>query len=270
MSGTTSPNTYVFDPSWQKEHDRLRAIESLLDSSTQRLLADRGVGPGWRCLEAGCGAGGVAVWLADQVGDGGHVLAIDLDTRFVDPAGRGNLEVRQQNLVIDELEPDSFDLAHARAVLEHIPEREVALARIIASLKPGGWILIEDVDFGGPMAAAVSRYYHPPRFAEVTERILRAVDIVFAAAGADASFGPRLPALLHGAGLKNVGGDVRAPIVPGSSEMWVRATVEQLSGRLIETGLVGEEDIQVFLSMSADPDSYYVPPFLTAAWGQRP
>jgi SAM-dependent methyltransferase len=269
MSGTTSQSTYVFDPSWQKERDRLRAIESMLDSSTTQLLADRGVGPGWTCLEAGCGAGGVATWLAKQVGDSGHVLAIDLDTRFVDPAALDNLEVRQQSLLSDELERDAFDLAHARAVIEHIPEHEAALAQMVRALKPGGWLVVEDVDFGGPMAAAASRYYHPPSFAEVAERVLRAVEIVFAAAGADASFGPRLPGLLRKAGLSDVGAAVRAPVVWGDSEQWVPGTVDQLSGRLIETGLLSEEDVQTFLSLAADPESYYVPPFLTAAWGRR-
>jgi SAM-dependent methyltransferase len=269
MSGTNSQNTYVFDYSWQKERDRLRAIEALLDSSTQRLLAGRGVGPGWNCLEAGCGAGGVATWLAQQVGSSGHVLAIDLDTRFVDSTGLDNLEVRQQDLLGDELEQGAFDLAHARAVIEHIPDHEAALRRMIQALKPGGWLVIEDVDFGGPMAAAASRYFHPPRFAEAAERVLRAVEIVFAAAGAEASFGPRLPGLLQDAGLRNVGGEVRAPVVPGGSEAWVRGTVEQLSERLMETGLISDEDVQIFLSDAADPSSFYVPPFMTAAWGQR-
>jgi 2-polyprenyl-3-methyl-5-hydroxy-6-metoxy-1,4-benzoquinol methylase len=165
-SGTTSQNTHVFDHSWQRERDRLRGIESLPDSSTRRIPADRGVRPGWSCLEVGRGAGGVAIWLAEQVGSSGHVPAIDLDTRFVD-AGPDNLEVRQPDLVTDELERGAFDLVHARAVLEHIPQREIALERMIAALKPGGWLVIEDVDFGGAMTAAASRYFHPARLAEL-------------------------------------------------------------------------------------------------------
>jgi hypothetical protein len=48
-------STYVFDQTWQKERDRLGALESLFDRSSQRLLTDLGVGAGWRCLEVGCG-----------------------------------------------------------------------------------------------------------------------------------------------------------------------------------------------------------------------
>ena len=60
-------STYVFD--------RLGALESLFDRSSQRLLTDLGVSAGWRCLEVGCGAGGLARWLSKQVGDTGRVLA---------------------------------------------------------------------------------------------------------------------------------------------------------------------------------------------------
>ena len=32
------------------------------------------------------------------------------------------------------------------AVLEHIPDRERALARMIAAVRPGGWVVAEDLD----------------------------------------------------------------------------------------------------------------------------
>jgi 2-polyprenyl-3-methyl-5-hydroxy-6-metoxy-1,4-benzoquinol methylase len=86
-------STYVFDQAWQRERDRLRSLESLFDAYSGRLMSDLGVRPGWRCLEVGCGAGGVALWLADRVGPDGQVVATDLDTRFVDGHGRDNLEM---------------------------------------------------------------------------------------------------------------------------------------------------------------------------------
>jgi SAM-dependent methyltransferase len=269
MNATTDTSPYVFDTSLQRELDRMRGIEALFDHPSERLLAARGVGPGWRCLEVGCGAGGVATWLARRVGADGHVLAIDLDTRFVDPSGLDNLELRQQNLVSGELEEASFDLAHARAVLEHIPERDFALERLIAALKPGGWLVLEDVHFGGPAGATMARYMYPPSFADTWERLGRAIEIVFAAAGADASLGPRLPGLFKEAGLVNVGAEVHTPVVQGGSDPFMPLTIEQLSGRLLETGLVREEDIQAFLTLTRDPDSFYLPPLMVSAWGQR-
>src|SRR5690349_11596876 len=140
--------TYVFDPAWQKERDRLTALESLFDGSSRRLMTALGLRAGWRCLEVGCGAGGIARWLADQVGTAGRVVATDLDTRFLDGHGRANLDVRTHDIATDALDDGPFELIHARAVLEHIPARDGVLARLVAALAPGGWLLIEDVDFG--------------------------------------------------------------------------------------------------------------------------
>lgn len=70
-------STYLFDQAWRQEHDRLHALEALFDDASAHHLARLGVGPGWRCLEVGAGAGGVARWLADRVGPSGQVLATD-------------------------------------------------------------------------------------------------------------------------------------------------------------------------------------------------
>jgi Methyltransferase domain len=67
--------------------------------------------------------------MAEQVGSSGHVVAVDLDTRFMDSSSIPQLEVRQMSIVDGELEESYFDVAHARAVIEHIPEREIALER---------------------------------------------------------------------------------------------------------------------------------------------
>jgi len=133
-------STYVFDHGWQKELERLTAIEALYDRYTTWCLADLGVTDGWRCLEVGFGAGSVALWLAGQVGSTGHVVATDLDPRFLDGHGLANLEVRKHDLVADPLEEAVFDLAHARTVLEWIPDSQGALERMVSAVRPAaGW-----------------------------------------------------------------------------------------------------------------------------------
>lgn len=259
--------TYVFDPAWQRERDRLTALESLFDDSSRRLMTALGLREGWRCLEIGCGAGGIARWLADQVGPRGRVLATDLDTRFLDGHGRANLDVQVHDIVTDELEDGAFDLIHARAVLEHIPARDEVLARLVGALAPGGWLLLEDVDFGPPMSAALARYFSPAHAAPAAERVYVAVAALFGAVGADASYGRRLPAALTGAGLVNVRAEMHTPVVAGDTETWSRGTVEQLADRLVATGLASTADVELFLTLTAEPTTYYAPPMLVSAWG---
>jgi SAM-dependent methyltransferase len=263
-------NTYVFDQGWQKEHDRLVGIESLFDSYSTQRLAGLGVREGWQCLEVGCGAGGVALWLAGQVGSAGRVVATDLDPRFLDGHGRANLDVRKHDIMTDPLEEAAFDLAHARAVLEHIPGRQRALERMISAVRPGGWLVLEAIDFGGVMAAAMAHYVDPPGHAPLYERTIRAIEAILTAAGGDANFGARLVRTLTDAGLVNIAAETRTPLVAGGTENLVPGSVEHLAEHMVSTGLVTVSDVESVLAMTADRSCHYVPPPMVTAWGQRP
>ena len=63
------------------EEERLTLLEQLYDpvSRRRRALVERG----WRCLEIAAGRGSMAVWLAEQVGPAGQVVATDIDTRYL-------------------------------------------------------------------------------------------------------------------------------------------------------------------------------------------
>jgi SAM-dependent methyltransferase len=263
-------STYVFDQAWQRERDRLTALESLYDGASRRLLDDLGVAAGWRCLEVGCGAGGISHWLADRVGETGHVVATDLDTRFLDEHGRANLEVRTHDIVTDPLDEATFDVIHARAVVEHVADRDQVIKRLSTALRPGGWLLVEETDFGGATAGVLAEYVSATatRRAAV-ERIYRAVANVFAAIGADPSYGRRLIGALTDAGLGCVAAELHAPVVSGGDEQWTRGSIEQLAGRIVATGEATEDDVTWFLAASADPDFSYLPPLMVSAWGRR-
>jgi SAM-dependent methyltransferase len=268
-------STYVFDQTWRKERGRLAALESLFDPASRQQLTSLGVGEGWQCLEVGAGAGGIAGWLADRVGDTGHVLATDLDTRFLDDRfsdgrGRANLDVLTHNIVTDPLDGVAFDLIHARAVLVHLPEWRQVLDRLVDALRPGGWLLIEDVDFGGATARMLARYSTAPApTVAAMERVYLGIAAVFEAAGADPSFGVRLTGALADAGLAEVSGELHAPVVCGGTENWTRGSVEQLAERMVATGLATAADIELFLRLSADPSAYYLPPLMVSARGRR-
>src|SRR5262249_54851329 len=134
------------DASFERERARLLALCRWRDPSTIRALTDIGVAPGWSCLEAGAGSGGVARGLAERVAPNGSVLSGDVDLRFhCDPVP--GMEIRRLDVRDDPLPAAAFDVVHARALFQHIPEREQVLERFIAAAKPGGWIVIEDSDW---------------------------------------------------------------------------------------------------------------------------
>ena len=118
------------DEATAAEHERLSHLATLFDRGSIKLITAVGIAPGWHCLEVGAGHGGLARWLAEAVGDDGRVMATDIDTRFlVDMPS--NVIVREHDIASDGLPAEHFDLVHARAVLQHVPEREHALQRMI-------------------------------------------------------------------------------------------------------------------------------------------
>ncbi|MCP2261743.1 Ubiquinone/menaquinone biosynthesis C-methylase UbiE [Streptoalloteichus tenebrarius] len=261
--------TYVFDQAWARERERLTALEDLYDDQSLHRLAALGVAEGWRCLEVGCGAGSVARWLADRVGPSGRVLATDFDPRFAEGHGLPNLDVRRHDILVDPLDDDAYDLVHARAVLEHVPRRELALERMVAATRPGGWVVVEDFDIGGPMTVAAARYY-PEEHAELAERLGRALERLFTERGVDASLGRRLPEMLASAGLTDVAAEVRAPVLSGGSQDFFRLTLERLRPGLVAGGLLEDAELDRFLDLLTLPAFRYAPNFMVIAWGRRP
>ena len=106
-----------------------------------------------------------AGWPATS-GPAASVTATDLDTGFLEAIDLPNLRVRRHDVTADHFPEGSFDLVHARTVLMHLPERMRTLRRMASWLAPGGWLLIEDADFGmwmadhDPLWAAHPRAWH--------------------------------------------------------------------------------------------------------------
>lgn len=262
--------SYLFDQAWQAEHTRLTALESQWDPSTRHHVGRLGIGRGDRCLEVGCGAGGIATWLADTVGPTGDVVATDLDPRFVLDHGRANLEVRRHDVVTDDLESSAYDLVHARAVLMHVTEREKALARMVEATRPGGWVLLEDLDVGGAEMGWFSRHSRPVEHAELGHRVGTGIVALFRHIGADPEYGARLPDALADAGLVDIGAEIHTPIAPGGPDTFFHLTVAQVAPALVSAGVVGAEDVQAYTALLADPAYRGAMVPMVSAWGRRP
>ena len=74
----------------------------------------------------------------------GRVVATDINTDWLTGSLSANVEVRHHDIGVDVLPAAAFVVIHARAVLTFVPARGAALQRMIAALKPGGWLLIGD------------------------------------------------------------------------------------------------------------------------------
>lgn len=199
---------YVFIGSQRsKEFERLQAIEQVFDPATQRRIQSTGITESWRCLEVGAGAGSITRWMAGAVGESGKVVAVDLDTRFITDINQSNVEVLEADVRDLSLENDSFNLVHARYVLIHIPDFQVALTRMLKLLEPGGWLVLEEPDFSAARAIVGEE-----AACRSMDRVNQSILQMFENRGMDYALGSKLPAILQEFGLQQLWVENDAPL----------------------------------------------------------
>ena len=136
----------------------------------------------------------------------GEAVACDLDLSLINVRAQG-LQLRQGNIVAGPIEPASFDLVTARALLHHVADAEAAIVNLVASLRPGGAIVLIEPDFL-PITIA-----EPPEVRAFWDGWLawsreRGIDYHIGR-----TLAPRLAAL----GLEQIGGAAETAIYNGSS-----------------------------------------------------
>ncbi len=136
-----------------------------------RLLVSRlGLLPGMKVLDAGCGPGRLTVPLAEAVGPGGRVVALDAQPAMLEKLeGRLRAEgVKNVRPLLGELgggaplgegapvgEEGGFDRAVLAMVLGEAHDRAGALGELYGALGPGGVLSVTEI-FGDPHHLAAS------------------------------------------------------------------------------------------------------------------
>ena len=127
-------------------------------------LAGRMAAPGARMLDVGTGVGAAAVASAQQFPQM-QVLGIDILDRALDLARQAiaaagvddRVTVRKQD-VADFADDDGFDLAWLPAPYIAGPALRSGLPRVVAALRPGGWLIVGHAKSGGaPAQDALTR-----------------------------------------------------------------------------------------------------------------
>jgi SAM-dependent methyltransferase len=181
------------------EQRRLSVLNEILNDASLRELGLRG---GEQILDVGCGLGQLTRAMARAAGPAGRVVGVERDAdqlgeaaRQAEEAGEGGLvELRQGDalaLPLREEEWGSFDLAHARFLLEHVPDPLAVVRGMVRAVRPGGRIVLEDDNHD-----VMRLWPEPPGFGPLWRAYTRAYDRL----GNDPYVGHRLVALLHEAG----------------------------------------------------------------------
>jgi SAM-dependent methyltransferase len=195
------------------ELERLQTQSRVWEPSGRRLLEEIGEGRGTRALDVGCGVLGWLRVLSEWVGPDGEVTGTDFDgamlaaaDRFVTGEGLRNVGLVKDDLFASELEPNSFDLVHARYEITPLGRGREQMETYVRLARPGGTIVLEDPDTG-------SWHFNPP--APALEKLIELIQEAFLLSGGDLSAGRKNLDLLREFGIDgNVSAEVVA-LAPG-------------------------------------------------------
>lgn len=267
LGGQSAPDRgYLLDNARVEAGERFVWLAELFDGVTRGHFERLGVGAGSRCWEVGAGGTSIPEALATTVGPAGYVLATDIDPSWL-KEGDG-YDVRRHDVAADPApEPGTFDLVHARLVLVHVPDRARALATMVAALRPGGWLLIEDADTALQPLACLDDSGPAQRRAN---RVRDAIRELLTRRGADLRYGRTLPRALREAGLVDVAAAGSFPVGGPACDRLEASTIRHVRGELLAAGLSDNAELDAHLAAieAGELDLTLSP--LISAWGRRP
>jgi SAM-dependent methyltransferase len=258
--GTSEPEQTAASP--------FATIETVYDPETYRLLYARGIDDGWRCLEVGGGGGSIAQWLCRRAGKSGRVVVTDLDiTHLAHLSGEANLEIERHDVLTDPIPERAFNLIHARLVIGELREPQVAIQRLVASLRIGGSLVLEDYD-----RTSLAADTDDPAAAELFARVEGAIAEELRASGLDPAYGRRLYRQLESAGLADVITRGANAVQAGGQPLadLLLEELAQMRERLIEGGRATVQEIDGVAALLRDSGFVFMSPTLVTAWGRRP
>jgi arsenite methyltransferase len=162
----------VFDEDMARQLEVVYRTRDVL--RRRRLIHDAlGAEPGERVLDVGCGPGFYVAELLEQVGPDGSVVGVDGAPPLLAVAAQrcqehDNVAFHEGDATSLPVRDAEFDAALSVQVLEYVPDATAALAEIHRALRPGGRVVVWDVDW-----TTVSWHSSDPAR---MERVLRAWD----------------------------------------------------------------------------------------------
>jgi ubiquinone/menaquinone biosynthesis C-methylase UbiE len=146
VTATTTP----YHPHFERE------VERIMMPLKQRTYELMEMHNGARVLDVGCGPASDTIALADRVGADGFVIGVDSDKATIAEAERKAIAAgvgdRVRHRCVHSMQlpfpASEFDAARCERTFQYLVDPEFAMREIARVTRPGGKVVIADVDWG--------------------------------------------------------------------------------------------------------------------------
>lgn len=276
LASTSKTDEYRFGYT-HEEIERLRFQHSVWAEENQRFISRAGFSTGATLVDLGCGPGYTTFDLAQTVGPGGKVIAVDRDGERSLPLlkaqahtlGLFNIETRAADLETFDLQEQSVDGVYGRWVLMYLPEAMVTslISRMAKWLRPGGVCALTEIcNYRHIHIHPKSRY-----LPEIAEAFIKAVT---GEHGCNPQIGNDLPGLLHSAGLKvEINVNIKAVRAATKEWLWPDTLFRIHLPALVKEGFLAQSVCDDFLAeweaRSKEPDAIFFSSPMMEVVGRR-
>lgn len=263
---------YIFGHS-QQETEQLQLQARLLLPATQQFLKRAGLTRGMKVLDAGSGAGDVALLAADLVGPTGQVVGVEKNPKILETAraraqagGAAHVSFLEGDINDLQIEQE-FDALIGRYILQHQREPAKILRELAHYVRPGGIVVFMEAD----LTHLGTSVPETPLFGQVGDWVKEA----FRQSGIDVQMGLRLYQVFLEAGLPAP--EIACESFLGGGPAWpwrdiIVGRVRSVLPVLLQNGIATAEEIgittlaQRLRDAMVSQRSVGMAPDLVAAW----
>jgi len=241
---------------------RLDLQDRLFSKSSHQHLAKAGLAKGKIICDIGCGSGIMTEYLAKEVGEAGHVYAMDISQKQLDvveerikACGLKNVtyilgDITERN----NLPKAEADIIYSRFLLMHLKNPQVAIENMKSILKPKGVIVSQE-----PIWQTNQSSLHQEMFKDYVTSIIALGKYK----GLDYSIGKRLKNLLEHVGFAKTEVNITAQKFPAKeSKPLLALGLAEWAPSAIAAEILTQEKIdswqEVISSINEEDESFYL------------
>lgn len=228
----------------QEAQDRLDLLDKVYGTHSRNFLKNI-LKDGMNIATFGCGTGNLEIWISQQIGTKGKIIASDISEKQIEIA-----KIKAENLKIKNIEfvcscvhdinlPSNFDLAYSRYLLMHLTKPNDAVKKMLSLLKQGGSIVLEEITTN-------SGFYDPKNI--FVDRALAIMLDIARKKHLDYNIGHKLFGFLTKEKISNVEVNSYQPMFSvGEEKFYVNRSVAEAFQTIVESEIITVKELNELL-----------------------